>query len=84
MEDHDIALANLNPLFLCGFLDLLDVEGSPFLDDVSVVIGRHVEQHAAGNHGRDLFDAEFLQTGRIGEIGELVAVVVDMIDAEMA
>ena len=84
MEQHDVALADFDALLLGDLLDLLDVEGGAFLDDVGAVMGGHVEQHAARHHRRDFFDAEFLQSGRIGEIGELVAVVVDVVDAEMA
>ena len=84
MEDHDVALADFDALLLGDFLDLLDVEGGAFLDHVGVVIGGHVEQHAARDHRRDLLDTELLQAGGIGEVGELVAVVVDVVDADMA
>ena len=51
---HDVALADFDALLLGDFLDLLDVEGGAFLDHVGAVIGRHVEQHAARDHRRDL------------------------------
>src|SRR6266404_1243249 len=84
MEDHDIALADLDALLLRDLFDLLDVERGTLLDHVGVVIGGHVEQHAACHHRRDFFDAELLQAGGIGEIGELVAVVIDVLDADVA
>ena len=84
MEDHDVTLADFDALLLRDFLDLLDVEGGAFLDDVGAVMGGHVEQHAARHHRRDLFDAELLQAVGIGEIEQLVAVVVDVVDADMA
>ena len=70
--------------FFGDFLDLLDVEGGAFLDDVGAVMRRHVEQHAARHHRRDFFDAELLQPGGIGEVEQLVAVVIDVLDADMA
>ena len=84
VEDDDVALADLDVLLLGDFVDLLDVEGGAFLHDVGVEIGGHVEQHAARDDRRHLLDTELLQAVRIGEIGELVAVVIDVLDAEMA
>ena len=84
MEDHDVALADFDALFLGDFLDLLGVEGGAFLDHVGAVMRSHVEQHAPCHHRRDLFDAELLQPGGIGEIEQLVAIVVDVLDADMA
>src|SRR6185369_8868759 len=71
-------------LLLGDFLDLLDVEGGAFLDHVGTVMRGHVEQHAARHHRRDLLDAELLQPGGIGEFEQLVAVVINVLDADMA
>src|SRR5438874_3358837 len=60
MEDHDVALADFDALFLRDFLDFLDVEGGAFLNHVGVVVGRHVEQHAARHDRGHLLDAELL------------------------
>src|SRR6266404_1656595 len=84
MEDHDIALADLDALLLRDLFDLLDVERGALLDHVGVVIGGHVEQHATGDHGGYLLDTELLQAVGIGEVGQLVAVVIDVVDADMA
>ena len=61
VEEHDVALADFDALFLGDFLDLLDVEGGAFLDDVGAVMGGHVEQHAAGHHRRDFSTPSFFK-----------------------
>ena len=47
-------------------------------------MGRHVEQDAPGHDVGDLLDAEFRQAVRLHEVAVLVAVVVDVIDPDVA
>ena len=39
--------------------------------------------HAARHHRRDFLDAELFQAGGISEIKQLVAIIIDVLDAEM-
>src|SRR6478736_5695352 len=84
MEDHDVTLPDLDALLLRDFLDLLDIEGGAFLNHVGAVVSRHVEQHAPCYHRRDFLDAELFQPSGIGEVEQLVAIVLDVLDTEMA
>jgi hypothetical protein len=84
VEDHHVALADFDALLLGDRLDLLAVECGALLDDIGAVVRSHVEENTAGNQRRDLLHAEFLETGSIGEIGILVAVVVDILHANVA
>ena len=84
MEQDDIALAQLDALLLGGAHNVFPGIGRAFLQQLLAEIGRHIEQHAARHDGRHFLDAELLETVGLGEILRLVAVVVDMIDADMA
>ena len=64
-------------------LDFLDVEGCAFLDHVSAVTGRPCRASTARvTLGGGLLDAELFQAGGISEIGKLVAVVIDVLNAD--
>src|SRR5262245_1934464 len=85
MEQHHVAALNrLDALALHGALDLGAIERGAFLDDVGVEVARHVEQDAARRDRRHLLDAELLQPVGGDEVGPLVAVVVDIVDADVA
>src|SRR5258707_5995080 len=84
VEYDDVALTNFDAMLLGGAVDFRDVKGGAFLDQVGAEIPGHVEQHAAGYDRRDLFDAEFFQPVRRGEIARFKSVVISPVDADMA
>ena len=84
MEQDDVAAADLHALLGRDLVDLLTIKGGALGHDVCAEVGRHVEHHAAGDEGRDLLDAELLQPVGLDELAVLVAVVVDVVDANVA
>ena len=84
VQENDVTLANGEVLLLHGAFDLGAVDGGAGVEDVFAEVARHVEQHASGNDGRDGVRPEFAQAGG-GVIVTLVdAVVVAVVDTEVA
>ena len=84
MEQHDVALLDLDALLGERVVDLLLVEGRSgrhgFLPATAVMSSTTPRV----TNARQLLDTELLETVGRGEVHGLVAVVVDVIDADVA
>ena len=84
VEQHHVPLPDLDALLLGGTDDVLLGVGRARFDDLLAEIAGHVEYHASGDDGRILLDAELGEARGLGEVADFVAVVVDVVDADVA
>ena len=84
VEQHDVALANFDPLLAGRPLDFSLIEGRAFIEHRNAVVGRHVQQDAPTHDRRNFFGTEFLQAADIGKFRPLEPVVIPIADADMA
>lgn len=84
MEEDDVALADFDALLFGGADDVLLRIGPALFNHVDAVTARHVEQDAARYGRRHVLDAGLGRPVGLGEVAILVAVIVDVVDADMA
>ena len=79
-HDH-VAFPDIDALARQGALDVVDGDDVSALQPVDALVGGDVEQDTAGEEHPDVLDAEPLQAIGVPEVGQLVAVVKDLVVA---
>ncbi len=84
MEQHHVALADLDALRLGNCVDLGAIEHLACGQRVHAEVLCHVEQHAPRHNRWDCMRAQLQQASRRYEVGSFVAVVVDVLFTHVA
>ena len=84
VEQHHVALFDLDALSRLGGHDFLAIEGHAFGHGVLASQLGHVQQHAPADDGRQLVDAKLGQAGGHDEVLGPVAVVVNVVNAHVS